>query len=79
MAKTYLYEHGSEVASGSVIPSPFNVSQDGKFITSGYMAEFNQVRFVVEIVAKEIASPERFAVTKVYVSSFEFYYFSPVL
>lgn len=63
-----LYKYGSSRPSGSIVPSPFNVTQDGKLVTSGYMAEYNQDRFVVEIVAKEIASPERFAVTKVHVS-----------
>ena len=68
VASANLYKYGLEKPSGSIVPSPFNVSQDGKLVTSGYMAEYNQDRFVVEIVAKEIATPERFAVTKVRVS-----------
>lgn len=31
------------------------------------MAEYNQDRFVVEVIAKEIESPERIAKAKVYV------------
>lgn len=63
-----LYKYGSEKASGSIVPSPFNVTQDGKLVTSGYMAEYNQDRFIVDIIAKEIASPERYAIAKVHVS-----------
>lgn len=63
-----LYKYGSERSSGSIVPSPFNVTQEGKLVTSGYMAEYNQDRFIVEVVAKETASPERFATTKVHVS-----------
>ena len=69
VASANLYKYGSDKPSGSIVPSPFNVTQDGKLVTSGYMAEYNQDRFIVEIVAKEVASPERFAVTKVHVSS----------
>lgn len=68
VATANLYKYGSGKPSGSIVPSPFNVTQDGKLVTSGYMAEYNQDRFIVEIVAKEIASPERFAVAKVHVS-----------
>nr|OXU29140.1 hypothetical protein TSAR_006401 [Trichomalopsis sarcophagae] len=71
VASANLYKYGSDKPSGSIVPSPFNVTQDGKLVTSGYMAEYNQDRFIVEIVAKEIASPERFAVTKVHVWVFE--------
>lgn len=66
-----LYKYGSERSSGSIVPSPFNVTQEGKLVTSGYMAEYNQDRFIVEVVAKETASPERFATTKVHVWVFE--------
>lgn len=63
-----LYKLGSNKSSGSIVPSPFNITQDGKLITANYMAEYNQDRFVVEVVAKEVASPEREAVAKVHVS-----------
>lgn len=68
IASSNLYKYGSEKPSGSIVPSPFNVTQDGKIVNSGYMAEYNQDRFIVEVVAKEIAAPERSAVAKVHVS-----------
>ncbi|XP_011304986.1 cadherin-87A [Fopius arisanus] len=71
VASANLYKYGSDKPSGSIVPSPFNVSQDGKLRTSGYMAEYNQDRFIVEIVAKETASPERFAMARVHVWVFE--------
>lgn len=71
VAGAYLYKYGSLKPSGSIIPSPFNVTQDGKLVTSGYMAEYNQDRFSVEIVAKETAPPERYAMTRVHVWVFE--------
>ncbi|XP_012283433.1 cadherin-87A [Orussus abietinus] len=66
-----LYKFGSEKPSGSIVPSPFNVTQDGKVLTSGYMAEYNQDRFIVDVVAKETAPPERSAIARVYVWVFE--------
>ncbi|KAL7306286.1 hypothetical protein TKK_0001717 [Trichogramma kaykai] len=71
VASSNLYKYESQKSSGSIVPSPFNVSQDGKLVTSGYMAEYNQDRFIVEVVAKEVAFPERFAVTKVHVWVYE--------
>ena len=70
VAGAYLYKYGSEKPSGSIIPSPFNVTQDGKLVTSGYMAEYNQDRFVVEVIAKETAPPERYAMARVHVRNF---------
>ena len=67
-----LYKYGAERSSGSIVPSPFNVTQEGKLVTSGYMAEYNQDRFIVEIIAKETASPERYASAKVHVRSIYF-------
>lgn len=62
-----LYKFGSNKSSGSIVPSPFNVTQAGKLVTANYMAEYNQDRFIVEVVAREIASPEREAVARVHV------------
>lgn len=70
VASANLYKYGSEKPSGSIVPSPFNVTQDGKLVTSGYMAEYNQDRFIVEVIAKETAIPERYAMTRVHVSHF---------
>lgn len=66
-----LYKFGSNKSSGSIVPSPFNVTQAGKLVTANYMAEYNQDRFIVEVVAREIASPEREAVARVHVWIFE--------
>ncbi|EFN85300.1 Cadherin-87A [Harpegnathos saltator] len=66
-----LYKYGSDKPSGSIVPSPFNVTQDGKLVTSGYMAEYNQDRFIVNVIAKETAIPERYAMTRVHVWVFE--------
>ncbi|KAG5343409.1 CAD87 protein, partial [Acromyrmex heyeri] len=71
VASANLYKYGSEKPSGSIVPSPFNVTQDGKLVTSGYMAEYNQDRFIVEVIAKETAIPERYAMTRVHVWVFE--------
>ncbi|GFG39325.1 hypothetical protein Cfor_05830, partial [Coptotermes formosanus] len=66
-----LFKFGSNLSRGSIIPSPFNVTEDGKLVTANYMAEYNQDRFVLDVVAKEKASPEREATTKVHVWIFE--------
>nr|XP_040218321.2 cadherin-87A isoform X1 [Anopheles coluzzii]XP_049463650.1 cadherin-87A isoform X1 [Anopheles coluzzii]XP_049463651.1 cadherin-87A isoform X1 [Anopheles coluzzii]XP_049463652.1 cadherin-87A isoform X1 [Anopheles coluzzii]XP_049463653.1 cadherin-87A isoform X1 [Anopheles coluzzii]XP_049463654.1 cadherin-87A isoform X1 [Anopheles coluzzii] len=64
---SYLYKYGATKTTGSIVPSPFAISKDGRVVTANYMAEYNQDRFVLEIVAKEIESPEREAVTRVHV------------
>ncbi|PSN52632.1 hypothetical protein C0J52_14597, partial [Blattella germanica] len=45
-----LYKFGSNISRGSIIPSPFNVTEDGKLVTANYMAEYNQDRFILDIV-----------------------------
>ncbi|KAF7987447.1 hypothetical protein HCN44_003209 [Aphidius gifuensis] len=71
VSSSNLYKYESDKPSGAIVPSPFNVTQDGKLITSGYMAEYNQNRFIVEIIAKETSYPERYAMTKVHVWIYE--------
>lgn len=71
VSSSNLYKFNSQKSSGSIVPSPFNITQEGKLVTSGYMAEYNQDRFIVEIVAKEISSPERITTTRVHVWVFE--------
>lgn len=62
-----LYKFGSNKSSGSIVPSPFNITQTGKLVTANYMAEYNQDRFIVEVVAKEISPPERETIARVHV------------
>lgn len=54
-----LFHMGSNVSSGSVVPSPFHVTTDGRLFTESLMAEYNQDRFVLEVVAREEAAPFR--------------------
>lgn len=68
-----LFKFGSNLSRGSIIPSPFNVTEDGKLVTANYMAEYNQDRFVLDVVAKEKALPEREATTKVHVRECHYY------
>lgn len=63
-----LFKYGSNKSSGSIIPSPFNISEDGKIVTANYMAEYNQDRFILNIVAREKSPPQREATAKVHVS-----------
>jgi hypothetical protein len=45
------------------------ISKDGRITTATYMAEYNQDRFILEIIAKEVEAPERIAKAKLYVST----------
>ena len=63
-----LYKYGYSKSSGSIIPSPFNITQDGQLIAATNLAENNQNRFIVDVVAKENAFPGRETVAKVHVS-----------
>ncbi|XP_012545103.1 cadherin-87A [Bombyx mori] len=67
IAASNLYKFGASESSGSVVPSPFNISQDGLLMTAHYMSEYNQDRFVLDIIAQEVAPPRRQAKTQVYV------------
>lgn len=69
-----LYKFGSNKSSGSIVPSPFNITQAGKLVTANYMAEYNQDRFIVEVVAREVASPEREAIARVHVRILEYHF-----
>lgn len=65
-----LFKFGSNRSSGSIIPSPFNITHSGGIYTATHLLENNQHRFVIEVIARENAHPEREAKTKVYVSTF---------
>lgn len=43
------------------------ISSEGRISTGAFMAEYNQDRFELEIVAKEVEPPQRKARTKVIV------------
>ncbi|KAG8232452.1 hypothetical protein J437_LFUL012376 [Ladona fulva] len=66
-----LYRYGSNVSSGSVVPSPFNITSDGRLVTANYVTEYNQDRFVLDIVARENAPPERETHAKVHIWIYE--------
>ncbi|CAH2085946.1 unnamed protein product [Euphydryas editha] len=66
VAASHLYKFGASQSSGSVVPSPFNVSQDGILTTATYMSEYNNDRFVLDIIAQELAPPHRQAKAQVY-------------
>lgn len=63
-----LYKYGATKSTGSIVPSPFAISPDGRVTTGAFVAEYNQDRFELEIVAKEIEQPQRAAKTKVIVN-----------
>ncbi|XP_055623372.1 cadherin-87A [Toxorhynchites rutilus septentrionalis] len=64
---SYLYKFGATKTTGSIVPSPFAISRDGRITTANYMAEYNQDRFILEVIAKEVESPERVATAMVHV------------
>ncbi|XP_014253016.1 cadherin-87A [Cimex lectularius] len=63
---SHLYRAGANISSGSVVPQPFTISDTGKLTTATLVAEYNQERFKLEVVAKEKAPPYREA--KAYVN-----------
>ncbi|CAG4946283.1 unnamed protein product [Colias eurytheme] len=67
IAASNLYKFGAQASSGSVVPSPFNITQDGILVTATFMSEYNQDRFVLDIIAQEEAPPHRQAKAQVYV------------
>ena len=54
-----LYRSGSITSSGSLVPSPFEMQQNGRLVLSSLVAEFTQDRFVIEIEAKESLTQHR--------------------
>ncbi|XP_075145328.1 cadherin 87A [Haematobia irritans] len=67
-----LYKFGAAKSMGSIVPSPFSISQEGKVTTGAFVAEYNQDRFELEIVAQEIEEPKRSARTKVIVWIYDY-------
>uniref|UniRef100_B3P4D8 GG17179 n=1 Tax=Drosophila erecta TaxID=7220 RepID=B3P4D8_DROER len=66
-----LYKFGATKSTGSIVPSPFAISQDGRISANTIMAEYNQDRFELEIVARELEQPQRSASTKVNIWVFD--------
>ncbi|XP_077297943.1 cadherin 87A [Arctopsyche grandis] len=54
-----LYKFDNVHSSGSIVPSPFNITQEGLLLTADFMAEYNQDRFVLNIMAQETQPPYR--------------------
>lgn len=81
IVKSNLYKFGTDLV-GAINPGPFNLSADGRLRTAVWMAEYNQDRFELDVMAKERVAPERTAMAKVYVSvdcvlfvgSYNYYY-----
>ncbi|XP_037891980.1 cadherin-87A [Glossina fuscipes] len=67
-----LYKFGATKSTGSIVPSPFAISSEGRITTGAFMAEYNQDRFELEIVAKEVEEPQRLARAKVTVWIFDY-------
>uniref|UniRef100_A0A1I8MKU3 Cadherin domain-containing protein n=1 Tax=Musca domestica TaxID=7370 RepID=A0A1I8MKU3_MUSDO len=67
-----LYKYGATKSTGSIVPSPFAISPEGRVTTGAFVAEYNQDRFELEIVAKEMEKPERVARTKVIVWIYDY-------
>lgn len=62
-----LYKYGASKSTGSIVPSPFAITKEGRLTTATIMGEYNQDRFELDVVAKEIEAPGREALAKVYV------------
>ena len=54
-----LFRAGETTSSGSLVPSPFEMKENGRLVLGSLMAEFNQDRFVIDIEAKEPDSNHR--------------------
>merc|ERR1712106_1180370 len=54
-----LFKQGATEYAGSLVPSPFKMTQNGRIILDSLMAEFNQQRFEIDIEAKESRSNHR--------------------
>lgn len=63
-----LFKFGSTKSVGSIVPSPFAISKEGRLSTATFMAEYNQDRFELDVIAKEVVAPFREATVKVFVS-----------
>lgn len=67
IAASNLYKFGDQKSSGSIVPSPFNITQEGMVTTASFMSEYVQDRFVLDVIAQEIALPHRRATAQLYV------------
>lgn len=61
---TQLYRpRTSNLTWPSVLKDPFSIDQSGRISTAAFLAEYNQGRFDLQIVAKENESPYRIDTT----------------
>lgn len=61
---TQLFRPGtSNMTWTSMLKDPFSIDQSGRISTAAFLAEYNQGRFDLQIIAKENASPNRIAST----------------
>ncbi|KAG1695314.1 Cadherin-87A [Nymphon striatum] len=69
IARSDLFKLGQRESLGSVSPSPFNISSDGRIVISTLFTPFNQNRFEITVVAREAFYPHREAreIVKVWV------------
>ncbi len=54
-----LYRSGETSSSGSLVPSPFVMKENGRLVLASLISEFNQDKFVIDIEAKESSSNHR--------------------
>ncbi|XP_041988772.1 cadherin-87A [Aricia agestis] len=66
IAASNLYKFGDSKSSGSIVPSPFNISQDGVVSSATPLAEYARDRFALEIRVHEQAPPHRSATAMLY-------------
>ncbi|XP_025413054.1 cadherin-87A isoform X2 [Sipha flava] len=61
---TQLFRPGTNnLTWSSIVRDPFSIDQSGRISTAAFLAEYNQGRFDLQIVAKENESPHRVAST----------------
>lgn len=71
---TQLFRPGiSNVTWLSLLKDPFVIDQSGRISTAAFLAEYNQGRFELQLVAKETASPYRTATSIATVLIYNFY------
>ena len=62
------FKFSANRSSGSIIPSPFKIDQNGVISVANFLTEYNQGRFILEVVAQEIANHTHQSVAEIYVS-----------
>lgn len=67
-----IFRPGASVSSGSILPSPFTIDNAGRVRCAAVMSEFDQHRFQLHVISREVEPPHRHDTTLINVWVYDY-------